>query len=198
MMAPGRASENPVLLVSRDAALAARIRQALPGALPLELHCSEAYTAAPEGREWLLVLVDGGLERTEPAAAGAAPVLWLGEGPLRAAPERAALPGPMLDYLDRNQPSSKLAFILHQHLTGAYLRRLRTPPAGALPPPEELQARINNALAGILGNAELAAEAAAAGRRLPAPLGLRLERILELALQMRSLLLAAAWPAAPS
>ena len=192
-MMPGRANSCPVLLLSRDAELAERIRRALPVMLPLELHCADAYASAPDGRGWLLLLVDGRMEPSAGAGAAEAPVLWLGEGPLRAAPEAAALPGRLVDYLDRSQPSSKLAFILHQHLAGAYLRWLRTPPAGAALTPEERQAQINNALAGILGNAELAAElAATAGRRLPAPLGRRLERILELALQMRELLLAAA------
>jgi hypothetical protein len=199
MRATPRTSLHPVLLLSRDAELAARIRRALPGGLPLELHCADTYTPALDPRGWLLILVDEQLELGG-AAAGDAPVLWLGTGPLLAVPDRDALPGPIVDYMDRNQASSKLAFILHQHLTGAYLRRLRLPPTSApAPAPEQLRAQINNALTGILGNAELAAELAAnAGRKLPEPLGQRLERILELALQMRELLMAAQWHASPS
>jgi hypothetical protein len=193
-----RAAMLPVLLLSQDAELAARVRQALPPELPLALHCADRYAAAPDPHGWLLVLVDGRLELAG-GAPGAAPVLWLGSGPLVAAPAREALPGPMVDYVDRRQAGSKLAFILHQHLTRAYLRRRRQPPAGAPPAPEALQAQINNALTGLLGNAELAAElAAGAGRRVPPPLGQRLDRILELALAMRELLSAAAWPATPS
>ncbi|MGH9392698.1 MAG: hypothetical protein ACRD1E_00885 [Terriglobales bacterium] len=192
---------HSVLLVSTDVALAERVRRALPLGMPLDLHTAAVYRAAPAaGRNWLLALVDAHapLPMSPPAASGeAVPVLWLGELPRVAAPDdgRRRAPGPILDYLDRAQSSSKLSFVLHQHLAAAYLRRVRhpAPHAEAVPiptEPAELQAQINNALAGILGNAELAAELArSAGRRMPPLLLRRLQSIVDLAMQMRELLL---------
>lgn len=135
------------------------------------------------------------------------PWLWLGEGPLlTAAPDpRLPRPRPILDFLPRDLPASKLAFILHQHLTAAYLQRMRALSASPITAllaavgREELQGQINNTLTGLLGNAQLAsALALEAGRRLPPPLALRLERICELAGQMRDLLLAFPLAQSPS
>jgi|GEM_PF-3636765 len=197
---------HPVLLVSTDVDLGERVRRAMPAGIPLSLEMAPVYRASP-GRSWLLVLVDAHAPQPmTPPAAGAedAPVLWLGELPRIAAPEdgRRRAPGAILDYLDRAQPASKLGFILHQHLAAAYLRRVRTPATegggGAPIPAAELQAQMNNALAGILGNAELAADLAhAAGRRLPPVLERRLRCIVDLAMQMRELLTMSA-AAAPS
>ncbi|HVA65055.1 MAG TPA: hypothetical protein VNF74_15120 [Terriglobales bacterium] len=196
---------HQVLLVSRDAALAARIRRALPARIPLELLCESRYRPAADLRGWLLVLLDARAGATALAAATAPasepgpPLLWLGEGPVltAAATERRLGPRPIVDFLQRELPPSKLAFILHQHLTAAYLQRMRGLPASPLTAllaaagREELEGQINNTLTGLLGNAQLASRLALdAGRRLPAPLALRLVRICDLAAQMRDLLLA--------
>lgn len=192
---------HPVLLVSTDVELGERVRRALPAGIPLNLELAPVYRSSP-GRSWLLVLVDAHAPQpmTRPAPGpDDAPVLWLGERPRIASPEagRWRAPGPILDCLDREQPASKLGFVLHQHLAAAYLRRVRAPAAeggaGASLSAAELKAQINNALAGILGNAELAADLAhAAGRRLPPVLERRLRCILDLAMQMRELLTSAA------
>lgn len=181
-----------VVLVSRDEELAARVRRALPATIAIELHCAESLEPPPEGAGWLLVLLDG-----ETMAPGMlpywprwpTPVLWLGARPgITDLCER--LPGAqerIVDYLDRREALSKLAFILHQHLAAAYLRRMRGPrlvEAAPQPSPEELHRRLNNALTGILGNAALALD----GGRLPASLGKRLQRIADLAAEMREAL----------
>ena len=197
-----------VVLVSRDAELAARVRRALPATIPIELHCAASLERAPGAPPWLLILVDGDLLaapapgwRLEWAGAGA-PVLWLGAraGIADLCERQPEVRKRIIDYLDRGEALPKLAFILHQHLAAAYLRRMRTPrlalAAAPVPPPEQLQRQLNNALTGILGNAALAMDA---GRRLPAPLGKRLQRIAELAADMREALAQMpAPPAAPS
>lgn len=193
---------HPVLLISADVRLQERVRRALPATLPLELHCAASLEAAakeaagdagPGTSGWLLILLDarvfapGTLAEELVLPGEGAPVLWLSERPGMGELE-ASLPvgrGQVIDYLHREVAPSKLAFVLQQHLATAYLRRLRQPQlvAAAAGDAEALQRQLNNALTGILGNAALAIEA---GRRLPAPLGRRLQRIAELASQMRA------------
>jgi len=208
---------HAVVLVSRDAELAARVRRALPATLPIELHCATCLERAPGAPAWLLILLDGDLlvepawQRRELPGGGppsglrlewpgeGTPVLWLGARPGIAGlcERQPEVLKHIVDYLDRSEAPSKLAFVLHQHLAAAYLRRMRAPRplrgAAPVPPPEQLQRQLNNALTGILGNAALALDA---GRRLPAPLGKRLQRIAELAADMREAL--AQMPALPS
>lgn len=186
---------HAVLLLSRDDRLAARVGRALAPAVPAELHCSPELAAAGE-RDWLLILLDARVlpaESGEPQGSwpgGAVPVLWLGDRPVSGEIwERlaGAQPGPqpnIVDYLRRDDPASKLAYVLHQHLAAAYLRHQRAPRlvAAASADPAVLQRQLNNALTGILGNAALALDG---GRRLPTPLSRRLQRIVELAGQMR-------------
>lgn len=179
-----------VLLVSHDSALAARVERALPPSAVLHQNADLASLGAEGPQPWLLALIDG-------RAAGAAafhpgrdiPVLWLGELPLLAAglPPADCLPGPVVDFLDRNLPASALTFILQQHVTAAYLRALRASsrPALAVVP---FHADLNNALTGLLGNAHLAAAPGAGGRRLPPPLVERLHCIEELAERVQRLL----------
>lgn len=182
-----------LLLISDDVQLAERVRRALPAHLPLELHLESRYAPACDPRGWLLLLIDGrqgaaaaALPTSEPA-----PLLWF-HSPSRAAPSPGRVPPfpatRVLDVVAGDTSGSKLCFILHQHLAAAYLRRLRQAPAPTDATVAELQARLKNALTGILGNAELAAEAGRAGgkRMLPALAG-RLQRIAELAAQMREL-----------
>lgn len=198
---------HQVLLVSRDPDLAQRVGRALPAAIPNELHCAPHYREPADPRGWLLLLLDAhaasgaAAAAASPAGPPCGPILWLGDAPLvtQGAPGPQGpwpgLPGRVVDYLDRRLAPSKLAFILHQHLAAAYLHRMRS-----LPPPlaadgGALRSEINNALTGILGNAELAL---AASRRLPAPLGLRLQRISELAARMRDLVVALPDPDGPA
>ena len=127
------------------------------------------------------------------AAAAPVPVIWMAEPPLLTSTGNASTPEDsiIVDYINRAEAPSKLAFILHQHLASAYLRRMRflSPAAMTFTAAErengELQRQLNNALTGILGNAELAMDT---GRRLPANLSQRLVRICELAEQMRDVL----------
>lgn len=194
----------PVLLLTDDATLSQRINRAMAGSLPLELHCSPHFLPAPTGRAWLAILLDATVVTPQSAAAvfltvkpllSAPPILWLGESPQLTAACRL-LPGcyeRVIDYLDRQWPVSKLAFILQQHLQAAYLRRNRmaaTDAAGARADTHrdstDLQRQINNTLTGIVGNAELLLEP---GRRLPPPLRQRLARISNLAAEMRELVL---------
>jgi len=208
---------HQILLVSRDQQLATRVRRALTGAIASDLHCDPRYRPCADRRGWLLILVDAaagadsGLadsDRVEPSARrgggtggsaaefGAAvpvPVIWMAEPPLLTSTGNASTPEDsiIVDYINRAEAPSKLAFILHQHLASAYLRRMRflSPAAMTFTAAErengELQRQLNNALTGILGNAELAMDT---GRRLPANLSQRLVRICELAEQMRDVL----------
>jgi hypothetical protein len=202
-----------IVLISPDPELAGRVARALPAAAAVDLAIAAALPeAAPlwggggrEGAVCLLALCDVRALAAAPAAAPRltvvpAPVstLWLGEAPRLAAglPAEVRLPGPIVDYLDRGLPASKLAFILEQHLAAERLRRRRCPAPVAMPPaaPGELRAQINNDLTAILGNAELAAQSLRAGsRRLPPPVCLRLERILELATHLRQLMAGSPW-----
>lgn len=194
----------PVFLLTADAALRERVHRALAGSLPLELHCSPELLPPPVGRAWLAILLDAAVVTPQSAATvfltaeplpTAPPILWLGQSPQLTAAVRL-LPGwyeRVIDYLDRNWSVSKLTFSLQQHLQAAYLRRNRQPaPAMAGAPPDlrhdscELQQKINNALTGIVGNAELLLEP---GRRLPPPLHQRLTRITDLSGEMRDLVL---------
>ncbi|HEY8054992.1 MAG TPA: hypothetical protein VIE13_03670 [Terriglobales bacterium] len=195
-----------ILLISTDGDLAARVARALPAAAAVELVTAAALPAAARSEEdCLLALFDvraaGAVEAT-PAAlqvvAVPVPTLWLGEPPRLAAgvPAREMLPGPIVDYLDRGLPVSKLAFILDQHLTAERLRRRRLPGRAVTPPASsgELRAQINNDLTAILGNAELASTWLRSGaRRMPPPVSLRLERILEVAVHLRQLIAASPW-----
>ncbi|HEY7855313.1 MAG TPA: hypothetical protein VIC32_02635 [Terriglobales bacterium] len=207
---------HAILLLTNDAALADKVRRALPPNIPalLTVAASCAAAAAPP-RGWLLVLCDGlcpaavapGGAEALPGA-GSAPLLWLGEAPSSAAIASIAPAWRerIVDYLDRRLPASKLAFILHQHLSAAYLRHARTLAAASAAWSQAMgeaaiasrsrrhdarQYQLNNTLTGIMGNAALASELAAdAGRRLAAPLTLRLQRINELTVQLRDLLVA--------
>lgn len=203
-----------IVLISPDSELAGRVARALPAAAAVDLAIAAALPAAAPwlgagGREnavCLLALCDVRAVAAAPEAApprwavvpAPVPTLWLGEPPRLAAgvPAGERLPGPIVDYLDRGLPASKLAFILEQHLAAERLRRRRCPaPLAAAPAaPGELRAQINNDLTAILGNAELAAQWVRSGsRRLPPPVGLRLERILELATHLRQLMAGSPW-----
>lgn len=196
-----------ILLISTDGDLAARVARALPAAAAVELVTAAALPAAARSEEdCLLALFDvraAGTVEAPPAAAlqvvaVPVPTLWLGEPPRLAAgvPAREMLPGPIVDYLDRALPVSKLAFILDQHLTAERLRRRRLPGRAVTPPASsgELRAQINNDLTAILGNAELASAWLRSGaRRMPPPVSLRLERILEVAVHLRQLIAASPW-----
>lgn len=194
--------QYPVFLLTSDEALANRVRRALAGSLPVELHCSAQFRPTPGGGAWLAILLDAAAVAAEPAAAiflaakpqlPAPPVLWLGEPPQLTAACRL-LPGSyehVRDYLDRQWPVSKLAFILQQHLAVAYLRRHHQPAGAAadccrrrLVEAPELQQQLNNGLTGILGNAELLLER---GRSLPPAWRQRLARITDLAVDMHQL-----------
>lgn len=210
---------HSMLLVSEDAGLAERVRRALPGPVPAVLELAPHYRPSADPRGWLLILLDclavapdtatAALVASPPGAGPEVfvpPVLWFGEFP-RLTSACDALPGGcrgIADFLDRNLASSKLAFILQQHLAAAYLQRQRGPAAAfarlaALRPAacapelpadyETLRCQLNNTLTGILGNAELVLEA---GRRLPPSVQQRLARISDLAGQMRELM--QAWP----
>lgn len=183
-----------VLLISGDSGLAARIERALPPTAVLDRRSDLAWVRAGGAQSWLLALIDG----RNVGAAAFPPgrdihVLWLGEPPLLAAglPPADCLPGPVVDFLDRNLPASALAFILQQHLAAAYLRALRAAPRPALAA-EPVRTDLNNALTGLLGNAQLAAAGGATGRRLPPPLAQRLHCIEELAERVHRLLAAGA------
>ncbi|MGH9482896.1 MAG: hypothetical protein ACRD1L_12485 [Terriglobales bacterium] len=190
---------HQLLLISRDPELTERIRQALPPTLALELDCAPAYRPATDPRGWLLVLEDARAGAgVAPAPATAAPVLWIGAAVGDAGPRPH---GGIADYLEPALTPAKLAFILHQHLAAAYLHRMRhlgepSPQPRTAGPTgegtsdgvgawEEVQSQLDNLLAGILGNAELAREAS---RRLQPAVARRLERICGLAGEMRSLL----------
>lgn len=191
---------HAVLLLSRDERLGEKVGRALAPAVPAELHCSPELAAAGE-RDWLLILLDARVlpEEAWSWPGGAVPVLWLGDRPVsgeicdRLAGAGPGTPPNVVDYLRRDEKASKLAYVLHQHLAAAYLRRQRAPRLAPAPSadPAVLQRQLNNALTGILGNAALALDG---GRRLPAPLSRRLQRIVELAGQMRETM--AALPAA--
>ena len=178
---------HQLLLISEDAALASRLRQALPAGLAVALGQSAGYQPCPDRRGWLLVLVDA---RALPAhlERESAPVIWIG-GPPRLTETGGWEPGlasRIADYVSRHEAPSKWALILHQHVAAAYLHRMRAAlPETAGEAADELQRQLNNALTGILGNAGLAM---AANRRLPLPLYRRLQRIAELASQMRDAL----------
>jgi len=190
----------PVLLLTPEAADAPwtrRVRTAFPADLPLEVTVAPAFLAPPDGRGWLMVLVDS---HTPPQAfadlrLAPAPRLWLGQAPNLAVMPHGWTPADWLDLLDRAWPTSKLAFVLHQHLGDAYLRwvrgrgLVRSPHASA----DELQRAINNALTGLLGNAALAVDGAA---RMPPPVQRRLRSIVELSAELRDLLAEAAPPEA--
>lgn len=181
-----------LLLISDDRLLAERVRHALPAHLPLELHLQSRYTPADDPHGWLLLLMDG---RRAPEAdlppAELTPLLWFAAPRGATAGRQSGPPLPaarVLDVVAGDTSGSKLTFILHQHLAAAYLRRLRQGPAPTAATVAELQAQLKNALTGILGNAELAAEAGhAGGKRLPPALAGRLERIAVLAAQVREL-----------
>ncbi|HXR98169.1 MAG TPA: hypothetical protein VN709_10035 [Terriglobales bacterium] len=202
---------HAILLLTNDALLAEKVRRALPTNIPATLTIAPAVDTAPEvapARGWLLILCDshalGRAAAAPPPSTSSSPVLWLGEAPTSSA--IAAIPPAwrerIVDYLDRRLPASKLAFILQQHLSAAYLRHLRrvgtaVAHGGAASigpralPYDVLQHQLNNTLTGIIGNAALASELAAdAGRRLQAPLALRLQRINELSVRLRDLLAA--------
>ncbi|TAN23510.1 MAG: hypothetical protein EPN33_05025 [Acidobacteria bacterium] len=197
-----------LLLFTRDANLELRVRRALPVMRGHEIALTAAGSwggaaVRPPAPGWLLALVDvraaGQAGTPPPFTQGGTnrplPLLWLGEAPLLTAglPAPEDLPGPVIDFLDRNLPVSKLAFILQQHLTAAYLR-FRHLPREIQSSPGEVHVALNNALTGILGNAELAAELARApARRVPPPLTERLECIVELATRMRALMNATDW-----
>lgn len=177
---------HQLLLISRDPEMALRLRRALPEVLALELHSAPAYRPSSDPRGWLLILADAQAAAPPPVEAEDAPILWLGAG----GGAEHLPPVHIRDYVERTLTPSKLAFILHQHLTAAYLKRMRRlseePPANAGWGRLELEGQLNNLLAGILGNAELARQS---GRRLSPPLSRRLERICDLAGEMRGLLL---------
>ncbi|MGH9488514.1 MAG: hypothetical protein ACRD04_13115 [Terriglobales bacterium] len=190
-----------LLLISRDAELEARLRRALPPAA-----AAPDLTVLPALPESLLAFSPGCLLLLDSAAAPfrsiprsqqtpVPAVLWLGVLPLlaKSLPPAEELAGPVVDFLDRSLPVSKLAFILQQHLEAVSRcpRDLPAPPSD----PAAVQAAINNALTGILGNAELAAELAqSVPRRLPPPLAARLQCIVELASRMRRLISASVLP----
>lgn len=193
----------PVLLLTADAALSQRVTRAVACSLPLELRCSPELIPPPPGRTWLAILLDAPAIRPQSAAAAfltgtpiapAPLILWLGEQPQLTAAGRL-LPGcyeRVADYLDREWPVSKLAFILQHRLKAAYLRRNHqvSSPGGAThpgsqPDGSELQRQINNALTGIVGNAELLLDPA---RRLPPPLRQRLACISDLAGEIGNLI----------
>ncbi|MGH9483447.1 MAG: hypothetical protein ACRD1F_00200, partial [Terriglobales bacterium] len=112
-----------VLLITRDAALAQRVRRALPavGGHEVELTAVSAWaeiadTGATEPL-WLLAMLDVLACKHGDALAGSRarhafrslPLLWLGESPRLAAglPQPDQLPGPIIDFLDRTLPDSK-------------------------------------------------------------------------------------------
>ncbi|MGH9475155.1 MAG: hypothetical protein ACRD1C_02360 [Terriglobales bacterium] len=194
---------HDLLLISRDTELAARLRRALPlPAARLELSVATADAIWPL-RIWRLLLLDARefpAVSVHPVQDGVpVPVLWLGEPPLLPAglPPVTSLPGPVVDFLDRSLPASALAFILQQHLAAAYLRARRTaaPPP---PAPGQLRAALNNALTGLLGNAQLAADQSAELRRLPPVLVQRLHCIAELADSVRLLVAASSGEHTPA
>lgn len=204
---------HAILLLTNDAALADKVRRALPANIPASLTvAARGAAAAAPPRGWLLVLCDGLCPAVvapggpDAPPSGSAPLLWLGDAPSSAAIASIAPAWRerIVDYLDRRLPASKLAFILHQHLSAAYLRHARTLAAASAASAQSMgeaaprsrrhdarQYQLNNTLTGIMGNAALASELAAdAGRRLAAPLAQRLQRINELTVQLRDLLVA--------
>ncbi|MGH9466757.1 MAG: hypothetical protein ACRD1Y_05325 [Terriglobales bacterium] len=189
-----------LLLISPDEQLVRRVERALPLAPMAELRLVVApgWPQAGIVPPPVLVLWDVNATEPQPSAApseAGIPVLWMGIMPLLAAglPDNG-LPGPVVDFLDRELPSSKLAFVLQQHLAAAYLRSLHRGRPGRQAP-EQFHADLNNALTGLIGNAELAAELARAPhRRLPPPLAERLDCIVDLAGRVRALLESAPWP----
>ncbi len=196
-----------ILLVSRDAELAQAVFRGLgPLADASRLH---AELEPPPGN-WRVVLLDEagcGWEESESGALRLAArldrlrslpshpsLVWLGSRPL---PPAVAVRAGALDFVHKERGLSKLGFVvraqlgvggwrrIHQRLEQETLPRLE-------PGAADLRHELNNPLAGILGNAELAL----AGRaRLNPELRLRLERILAMALQLRDLLYCPAPPA---
>lgn len=189
-----------ILLISRNAGEIEAVQRGLgPLAEGTRVH---AGPEAPPG-SWRVVLLDEDCFATEDSPAAAQRLaahlealrrlpshprlVWLGSRPL---PLAKAVRAGALDFVHKQRGLSKLGFVVRAQLgVGGWRRihqRLEQETLAQLPPGEpSLRHQLNNPLAGILGNAELAL----AGRaRLTPELRQRLEGILGAALQLRDLL----------
>ncbi len=187
-----------ILLISRDAELAQAVHRSLgPLAANTRLH---APLEPPPGN-WRVILLDEAVFAGEDSDAGARALaarleslrtlpshpslVWLGARPL---PPAVAVRAGALDFVQKQCGLSKLGFIVLAQLGVGGWRRIelrRDQETGLGAEAADLRHELNNPLAGILGNAELAL----AGRtRLSPELRLRLEGILAMAMQLRDLL----------
>jgi hypothetical protein len=129
--------------------------------------------------------VAAAIERWRSTSAGPAVVL-LASGPK---PSAEAFRRGVVDCVQKDDALRKLTFVVQQQLTAHRLRlarrRYEETPVPDWPAGFSLRHEINNPLAGILGNAELALASPA---KLPADVRQRLETIAALAVQIRDIL----------
>lgn len=196
--------KDRVLLISHDAALAQRI-QLLVQRLSVDLQWRRQFEPLSHWSEVPVVLLDEDsladdwMGDTENAVIDAAALDEAAEAPSRrtvlllasqGVRRNASLQIGFRDILYKDHRLSHLPWVLQEHLNALRLRRVRQRQENDDDPDLDptvfsLRHEINNPLSGILGNAELALTGKA---KIPADVRERLERIAQLAMQIRELL----------
>jgi signal transduction histidine kinase len=192
---------NEIVVVTADERLALRVRQLL--ARPPVNATVVWQTELPadgDWRGWPLLLLDEALlvedGEAEKAAAGIKRLHQLPDAPviiLLGAPGSSAAEGyryGAVDFIGKDSALSKLSYIVQEQWATARLCQARRRQETEAMPAEHigdfsLRHEISNPLAGILGNAELALGSTA---RMAPEVRQRLERIRQLAMQIRSVL----------
>lgn len=196
--------KDRVLLISHDAALAQRV-QLLVQRLSVDLQWRHPFEPPSRWPEFPIVLLDEDglpddwIDDTENAVIDAAAQDQAAEAPSRRTVLLLASQGVrrntslqlgFRDILYKDHRLSHLPWVLQEHLNALRLRRVRQRQENDDDPDLDpsvfsLRHEINNPLSGILGNAELALAGKA---KIPADVRERLERIAQLAMQIRELL----------